>query len=199
MRYESPRAGAVAGARALIASAAAREWRGPDPYDGLLASWPSALRRHALTRQAIVQLHVRAPVDIRRLYRRRNHPRIAKALGLFAQSALRLQAVEPDADTAARGHQALELLLADGSSGGGWGYPFDVQTRWSFYPQGSPNVVVTSFAGAALAQAALELDDERFLTRARRAAEWVLERTFNPSTGTFSYHEHSDTIIHNAN
>jgi hypothetical protein len=37
------------------------------------------------------------------------------------------------------------------------------------------------------------------VTRAKRAAEWVLEKTFDTKTGTFSYHEHSGTVIHNAN
>jgi len=189
--------GAVDGARALIAGAADRGWMGPDPYDGLLGRWPAALRRHAVTRQAIVQLHARAPIDLRRLYRRREHPRIAKALALFAQSALRLESVRPDVGTAARGREALELLLADGEAA--WGYPFDVQTRWSFYPRGAPNVVVTSFAGSALAEAGRTLGEERLRMRARRAAEWVLERTFNAATGAFSYHEHSDAVIHNAN
>jgi hypothetical protein len=199
MKDDSLQTGAVAGARMLIANAAERAWRGPDPYDGLLGHWPAVLRRHALARQAIVQLHARAPIDIRRLYRRQGHPRIAKALGLFAQSALRLQATQPDAQTATRGREALELLLADTDSLGAWGYPFDVQTRWSFYPKGSPNVVVTSFAASALVEADRILDDERFRAQATRAAEWVLDKTFNARTGAFSYHEHSDAVIHNAN
>jgi hypothetical protein len=110
-----------------------------------------------------------------------------------------LEAVQADARTAALGHEALEILLADTESGAAWGYPFDVQTRWSFYPAGAANVVVTSFAGSALAEAGRALGDERFVTRAKRAAEWVLEKTFDTKTGTFSYHEHSGTVIHNAN
>jgi len=144
-------------------------------------------------------LHARAPIDIRRLYRRRVHPRIAKALALFGQAALRLDAVRPDAGTRAHGARALELLLANTAAADAWGYPFDVQTRWSFYPAGSPNVVVTSFAGEALAEAVAALGDRRFAERADRAARWTLERAFNHSSGTFSYHEHSDAVIHNAN
>jgi len=58
---------------------------------------------------------------------------------------------------------------------------------------------VTSFAATALSDGALRLSDERFKERARRAARWTLEHAFNDRSGTFSYHEHSDTIIHNAN
>ena len=39
-----------------------------------------------------------------------------------------------------------------------WGYPWDVQTRWSFYPAGSPNVVVTAFAASGLLEGAAALD-----------------------------------------
>ena len=180
----------------LVHTAAAASWRGPDPYDGLLHPWPQVLRGGRRRRQAIVQLHARAPVDVRRLYGRREDPRIAKALALFGQSALRLDAVVPDPRLHAEGVQALTLLC---DSGDAWGYPFDVQTRWSYYPAGAPNVVVTSFAGAALAEAGACLDEPRFTERADRAARWTLEHAFNPRTGTFSYHEHSDTVIHNAN
>jgi hypothetical protein len=185
--------------RSLLSTAANSGWRGPDPYDGLLQPWPALLRGGPRRRQLIVQLHARSPVDVRRLYRRREHPRIAKALALLAGAALTLDAVEPAAEFRENARWALTLLLEDRSAGQAWGYPFDVQTRWSFYPAHSPNVVVTSFAGAALLDASRTLGDERFAERATEAARWVLTKTFNGELGTFSYHEHSDTVIHNAN
>jgi len=193
------REAAVDTCRELIGSAAAMSWRGPDPYDGLLHPWPGVLRGGRRRRQAIVQLHARAPFDVRRLYGRREHPRIAKALALFGQAALRLEAVSADAQTRAHGRRALSLLADDRSGGAAWGYPFDVQTRWSFYPAGAPNAVVTSFAGSALGEAGRELPDAGFAERAAGAAGWVLERAFDERSGSFSYHEHSDTVIHNAN
>ena len=30
-----------------------------------------------------------------------------------------------------------------------WGYEFDVQTRWSFYPARTPNIIVTTFVANA--------------------------------------------------
>ncbi len=183
----------------MVHTAAAAQWRGPDPYDGLLHRWPAALRAGARRRQAIVQLHARAPIDLRRLYRRREQPRIAKALGLFGSAALRLDALRPDAEVRAAGERALRLLVEDDSAGEAWGYPFDVQTRWSFYPAGSANVVVTSFAACALDEAGRRWSERRFLERAGGAARWTLERTFDERLGAFCYHEHSDTVIHNAN
>ena len=43
----------------------------------------------------LVQLHVRTPVDVRRLYRRR-HPMAAKTLGTFASVAVRLDGLGGD-------------------------------------------------------------------------------------------------------
>lgn len=189
----------IAAGRSLIESAAVAGWRGPDPYDGLLHPWPALLRGGPRRRQAIVQLHARSPLDLRRLYRRSSHPRIAKALALFADASLTLDGIRPDAELREKAQWALALALEDRSAGDAWGYPFDVQTRWSFYPAGSPNVVVTAFAGCALANAARRLSDPRLAKRAGEAATWTLTRSFNSDLGTFSYHEHSDTVIHNAN
>ena len=105
----------------------------------------------------------------------------------------------PHAEVRAAGERALRLLVEDDSAGEAWGYPFDVQTRWSFYPAGSANVVVTSFAASALDEAGRSWSEQRFLERASDAARWTLERTFDERVGAFSYHEHSDTVIHNAN
>lgn len=188
----------IAAGSGLVHTAAASAWHGPDPYDGLLHPWPRLLRGGRRRRQAIVQLHARAPFDVRRLYRRKEHPRIPKALALFGQAALRIDAVAPDARLRAEGVEALRILVEQ-HTGDAWGYPFDVQTRWSYYPAWAPNVVVTSFVGDALAEAERRLGDARFGARADRAARWALEHVFDPRSGTFAYHEHSDVLIHNAN
>ena len=148
-------AGRAAGA--LLRQAASQDWRGPDPYDGLYFRWPGWLTAGRRRRQAIVQAHARAPINIRRLYRRAD-PQIAKALGVFGSVGMRLaQAGDPDATRL--GLLALELLDADHTAGDvAWGYPFDVQTRWSFYAAGSPNVVVTSFAVHGLLEGATAVD-----------------------------------------
>lgn len=186
------------GAFALLRQAASQQWSGPDPYDGLYFSWPSWMTGGRRRRQVIVQAHARAPVDIRRLYRRRQ-PRIAKALGVFGSVAMRL-ASSGRPDVAELGLGALDLLEADRTAGAaGWGYPFDVQTRWSFYPAGSPNVVVTSFAVQGLLEGAAFLQRSRFRERAQAAARWVLEELWVEDGGFFAYHPTADVNIHNAN
>ena len=144
-----------------------------------------------------MQLHARSPVDLRRLYRRR-HPLIPKALGIFASTAARLERVAPGADLSSIRRQALGLLLADRSAGSrAWGYHWDMQTRWSFYPAGSPNVVVTAFAACGL----LEAPDVRRedAERARVAARWALEELWVEPEGYFAYHPGRPVNIHNAN
>jgi hypothetical protein len=182
----------------LLEAAATSGWRGPDPYDGLWWPWPAFLTGGRRQRQAIIQLHARAPVDIRRL-RRREPPVIAKALGVFGSAAVRLRRLTGDERFERSASDALSTLDADRSAGAdAWGYPFDVQTRWSFNPAGSPNVVVTAFAAKGLAEGADELSEPRFHTRARDAARWVLDELYLPRGGFFAYHPGSDALIHNA-
>ena len=73
-----------------------------------------------------------------------------------------------------------------------WGYPFDVQTRWSFYPAGSPNVVVTSFAVQGLLEGAAAADQPHLRARAVAAARWVLEDLWVERGGFFAYHPDRD-------
>jgi hypothetical protein len=197
---DDPRLAAEAGraAHGLLAKAASQDWRGPDPYDGLYFRWPAWLTGGRRRRQAIVQAHVRAPFDIRRPYRR-THPRIAKALAVFGSVGMRLGGgAGPDAT--ALGLAALDLLDADRTAGAAaWGYPFDVQTRWSFYPAGSPNVVVTSFAVQGLLEGAAGGDRAALRARAVAAARWVLDELWVARGGFFAYHPTAGVNIHNAN
>jgi hypothetical protein len=185
-------------ARRLCRAARARKWRGPDIYDALWGNWPGVLTGGRRRRQALIQLHARSPVDLRRLYRR-EHPLVAKALAVFAQADLRLAAVTGDEEHLASAGQALELLAADRSAGDeAWGYPWDMQTRWSYYPKGSPNVVATVFAALSLSEGARSLSEARHEERARKAAEWVQRELFVDDLGIYAYHPGSRSVIHNA-
>lgn len=183
----------------LIQTAADTHWRGPDPYDGLYIDWPAVFTAGRRRRQAIIQLHARSPVDVRRLYRRR-HSLVPKAPALFGQAAARLVAAREDTHLRDLAHDALDTLIADTTCGeDGWGYPWDTQTRWSYYPGGSPNIVATTFSANALAEAAAALGEPAWRQRAERAAAWVAQELFLADEGYFAYHGHSDRLIHNAN
>ena len=188
-----------AAAQRLIELGAETRWRGPDPYDGLFVRWPAPLVGGRRRRQAIIQLHARSPVDIRRLYRRR-HSLVPKAPALLGQAASRLVAAREDVHLRQLAHDALQTLFDDTTCGeDGWGYPWDTQTRWSYYPGGSPNVVATTFSANALAEAANTLDEPTWRARAERAAHWAGRELFLPEEGYFAYHGHSDRLVHNAN
>ncbi len=94
---------------------------------------------------------------------------------------------------------AMETLIADTTCGEPWGYPWDTQTRWSYYRGGSPNIVATAFSANALADAAAKLDEPAWRQRAERAAEWAARELYLPDEGYFAYHSQSKRVIHNAN
>jgi hypothetical protein len=150
-------------------------------------------------RQAVMQIHVRSPVDIRPLYRR-THPLIPKALGIFASACARLWRLTADERCRELAVGALTALDADHSAGEtAWGYPWDTQTRWSFYTAGSPNIVVTAFAAEGLQDCAQALGLDHWGVRAGDAARWVREVLWLPDREIFVYHPGSTVLIHNAN
>ena len=191
---------ASASALRLLRAAGEAEFRGADPYDALWwPHWPRALVAGRRRRTALVQLHARSPVDIRRLYRRQ-HSLIPKTLAVFGSAALRLSGQDELAAEARRiGTQALELLAADQTNGlHGWSYPWDVQTRWSFYAAGTPNIVSTAYGSRALAAVAGPWQRPAWEERARGAARWVRDDLLQPA-GYFAYHPRSTVLVHNAN
>lgn len=189
----------IAGAERLCDLAEEAGWRGPDAYDGLWWAWPRLLVGGRRRRQALIQLHARSPVDFRPLYRR-SHPLLPKTLGIFASARTRLHRLTGDARHREGALQALEALCADRSSGTpGWGYPFDTQTRWSFYPASSPNIVVTTYAATGLSEAGDAFGIEAYGARAREAIEWLQDTLFLEDAGFYCYHRGSETFIHNAN
>lgn len=182
----------------LAERAAAVEWRGPDAYDGLWWRWPRPLTAGPRRRQVFIQLHARSPVDIRVLYRRQ-HSLIAKALGIFGSVGLRAHQLGSGDRARELALAAVEIVDADRTAGErGWGYPWDVQTRWSFYPAGSANIVVTTFCGTALLEAEQVCSRTDLGDRARNAARWILNELWMPD-GFFAYHPGSAMNVHNAN
>jgi hypothetical protein len=185
-------------ALALTESAASSGFRGPDPFDGLWWRWPGMLVGGRRRRQAVMQVHARSPVDVRRLYRRR-HPLIPKALGIFGSVGVRAYRLAGSAAPFELGLRALDLLDVDRTAGPrAWGYHWDMQTRWSFYAAGSPNVVVTAFAAGGLLEAGALVGRADLAARAREAAHWVLEELWVEPEGYFAYHPGRPVNIHNA-
>lgn len=189
----------ITAALRLTEQAAADDWRGPDPYDGLWWHWPRPLVGGRRRRQALTQLHVRSPFDVRLLYRR-EHALAPKTVALFGSAGLRAHRLTGDERFKTLALQALDVLDADTTAGpAAWGYHFDVQTRWSFYPAHSPSIVNCAFAVGALLEAERDASRNDLGDRARVAARWVLDELWIEPEGYFAYHPHSRVNIHNAN
>jgi hypothetical protein len=192
---------ARAALKALETAVAAEDFRGWDPYDALSSPLIAKVARTATLRQLATQALKNSPFNLRPLLGIRKTDHI-KAQALFASGYARLAALGDEA----AGEYARKLafrLAARGipsGSGLGWGYDFDVQTRWGYYRQGQSNSVVTAFAAHALLDVA-DLGEEDLRATAERALEFarsnlVVERG---DSRFFAYFAGSKTPIHNAN
>jgi len=187
----------------LSAALEAEAFAGWDPYDALSSPVLHAAARTPFLRRAAIQSLKRLPVNLRPLLGipRQRH---TKALALLA-SAYALLAQREDGGRFRR--QALELgrLLADravrAGDGVGWGYDFDVQTRWGFYRRGEPNAIATAFTTHALLDLASLDSDETRAALAREALDFALSKLLVERGGEsfFAYCAGSSRVVHNAN
>jgi hypothetical protein len=166
---------------------------GWDPYDALSSPAIRTIARTSLLRQVSIQLLKHSPVNVRPLLGipKRRH---TKALALLASAYVRL-------DRPSMALQLRDILLEKELPGGGWGYDFDVQTRWSYYRAGHANAVVTSFAGHALLDTLAFDDDGRVRQSFDRALDFaarnLLVRARDASF--FAYFKGGRAPIHNSN
>ena len=178
---------------------AARDDRSFDPYDGLAgARVPSVLRRTRAGRLATVQLHKRLPFNARRPWSVAP-TKSAYTVAHFARACLLLSRLS-SSDSAAQAAQSRLRWLRHNRVGGGWSYPFDVQTRTFHYSRTTPNVVCTVFAANAFLDAA-EGGCEDSLDVGADAARFILTelRVRRRSHTYFGYLPGDETLIHNGN
>ena len=178
-----------------------RGWRGSDPYDGLNAPRLAALRRCRWGRRALIQLVKRSPIDLRGPL---GIPpdEDAAALGQVLSAYVRLS---PNGASAARIEPLvarLQRLASRAFPEPCWGYHFDVETRFFFYPRRSPNTIATAFVALALLDAHAATGDPTLLELAAGAGEFFIRRV--PQTEAepgayFGYLPGDRTPIHNAN
>jgi hypothetical protein len=181
----------------------ARDWRGYDPYDALnspLARYltlGSRFGRRALTQAVkLSPLNVRPLLGIEPAWN-------AKAIALVASAYARLGAAHDDETARGEAGRWLGWLIENSTAdvGLGWGYHFDVQTRFFSYPRGAPNVIATSFAAHALLDGRELLVEARWGEAAERSCEFLLARLLHedPARTYFRYLAERDELVHNAN
>jgi len=164
---------------------------GYDPYDALAAP---LLRRIPFRagRIAATQLLRRFPRNLRPLFGVK--PTLnAKGLALLLTGSLRRGRL----DRARTILGLLPRLRSPGEPEWCFGYPFDWQSRAFLLPAGTPNVVVTAFAGHALLDARDAGLCPEGLERALSCCRFFLAR-LRRDRGAFSYSPLDATRIHNA-
>lgn len=190
-------------ARALEHAVASREFAGWDPYDALSSPLLAGVARTPLLRRIAIQSLKRSPVNVRPLLGVRRQPH-TKGLALFASAFARLAALDSDSTYGERARELAERVAARAlqrPAGVGWGYDFDVQTRWGYYRRGQPNAVVTAFCAQALLDvAALGPGAERLRALARDATAYATAELLvrDGDQCFFAYFGGSRVAIHNA-
>lgn len=200
----SPRALPSAHAHALQLSEAleAVDFRGWDPYDALSSLGLRFLARGRIGRQGAIQLLKRSPVNLRPLLgvpQRRHTKALALLVSAYSRLAQLPEGERFETVALSLAEDLADRLLIRRPGLVGWGYDFDVQTRWGFYPAGRPNAVVTAFALSALRDASpLPGASDRLLAVGTRAANGVRKSFEMHDQPCFGYYSGAPAPIHNA-
>jgi hypothetical protein len=181
----------------------AHDWRGYDPYDALNSPFaPYLTLGTRLGRRLLTQTVKLSPLNL--------SPEIrvtpawnAKAIALVASGYARLWAAHGDRGARDHARRWLRWLIDNSTTptGLGWGYHFDVQTRFFAYPRETPNVIATSFAAHALLDGYELLGDERFGEGALGSCAFLTDRLLEHGAGRtfFRYLSEERELVHNAN
>lgn len=164
----------------LLEYCRANDWAGYDPYDALNSKLLAVLpfMNTKIPRIVLTQALKRSPINIRRLLLipKTQNP---KALALILASSLNLSR------SGLSGNEELTNLMIDRlaalrSPGPDWcwGYSFPWQGRSVLVPAGAPNLVCTIFVANALLDAFEQKQEERCLTMAQGAAEYILNELY---------------------
>jgi hypothetical protein len=180
---------------------AARDWVGPDPYEGLNAPL-GRLARGARARQVVTQIYKRVPFSPPWPLRASPRPN-AKALALVLSGyATPFGRTLPNAprfrEELPRRLRELNLL---GGSGAAWGYHFDTQVRHIFYAKETPNAIATVFVVNALLDEHDASANPDCLELALRARSYFLDLETQGSVNRsyFAYVAAGSELVHNAN
>lgn len=167
---------------------------GLDPFDALRGRRvPRWAKNHPRARQLAIQLRKRSPVEIARVLGVAPFV-MAKTAGCMLSAAAREGRFE-DARMASDVLYATEGHLGEGA----WGYEFDVQTRWAFYPAGSPNLIATVFVARGLGAAGIAMRDSTFCEELAASAHFLMGSLHSGAAEPhFRYTLTTHRLVHNA-
>ena len=182
-------------------------FKGYDPYDGLNSSIFQAIpliSTNRIARLAWIQVFKRSPLNLRIAagVKKDYNP---KALGLFLSGFCNLYNKASEQEYLNKiifFSNKLQELASKKWTGACWGYNFDWQARAFFQPKNTPTVVATTFISNALLDAYEITGDERLLTNARSACNFILKdlnRTYDEKGNfAFSYSPLDKSVVFNA-
>ncbi len=185
----------------------AESFKGYDPYDGLNSRFFQSLpiiKNNRIAKLIWIQAFKRLPFNLRRIFavKKDYNP---KAMGLFLSGYCALYQKEPLPEYLEKIRffiDKIEKLTTDGWSGKCWGYNFDWQARAFFQPKFTPTVVATTFVAHSLLDAYEILKEEKLLSAARSACDFILKdlnRTYDDKGNfAFSYSPLDTSVVFNA-
>jgi polysaccharide biosynthesis protein VpsJ len=181
----------------------ARDWKGYDPYDALNSPFaPYLTLGTRIGRRVLTQGVKLSPLNLRPALRIAPAWN-AKAIALVASGYARLWAASGDESARDQARRWLGWLVANSTAdvGLGWGYHFDVQTRFFAYRRGTPNIIATSFASHALLDGRELLGDEEWGEAASRASDFLVGTLLQDDGARtyFRYLPAERELVHNAN
>lgn len=193
-------------AQKLLDYCRAEDWAGFDPYDALNSRMFKALPvlDSRLSRLVITQVLKRSPINLRGLLGipKTQNP---KGIALFLSALLKTTelGLSEGQDLVCSLTEKLVELRAPNKPYWCWGYSFPWQTRTVIVPRDEPNLVCTVFVANSLLDLYEQRREERSLTMAVSAAEYILNELYwtdGSSVCGFSYPLPSrQTQVHNAN
>jgi hypothetical protein len=190
--------------RDLEAWGSARDWIGPDPYEGLNAKrLITPLLRTQFSRRLCVQAVKRCPVNLRPLLG--IEPAENSAALAWVASAYALGGFTSASDASQKLRriiERLERLRCGDYAEPCWGYHFDHASRVLFLPSTAPNTIATAYVIAAMLDAYDQTGDEHLLDLALGAGDFFLAhipQTKASQGAYFGYLPGNRSPVHNAN
>ena len=183
------------------------EYRGYDPYDGLMSPIFKLpiLKSNKIIRFAFQQVFRRIPFNLRPILgiRKGLNP---VTLGLFIQACTYLSKVFVDYSDFYLSQidycvHELAKLRSLSYSGACWGYDFDWEARYAKIPAFMPTVVATGIIENGLYEYYCHFKDDRAKELILSAAEFVvsdLNRSYDGGTFCFSYSPNDSQKVYNA-
>lgn len=196
--------GYAASLTALEAWLRREDFKGYDPFDGLLSILRPLTFGRKLPQQVLQQFVRRNPFNLRPLLGIRPH-RSTKGMGFLGAAYVKLFALTGEKRYREKAEWCYQWLLDNptrGYSGLCWGNAFDYVSRAFTLPAGQPTLVWSGLIGHHFIEGFRVLRDPRYLDAARSTGAFILHDLprISAETGTcLSYIVHEPVAVHNAN